>query len=259
MVKKSGKRKRRAVTRNSVPSKLGTKVPSSSSKKPKYTEDELEELEAEGELPKKSIRKMEDRQLLWFVIIIAVVFGSFLIPYFWIESSKVFAYNGADWAIEDYENLRIYHGRFASLGGANLMYNVYLRVDPRENYVATEGTFDKFKNGGIVSMSPEVDACRGELSRVMLDLGSFLRDGVGVGKLYAGSNDRNTAVESDRRYAVCDNVNDKTLVIVDIGEPRVVKSEQYPYCYTIYAEDCNDITSVEKFIVKTIGDFSGNE
>jgi hypothetical protein len=139
------------------------------------------------------------------------------------------------------------------------MFNVFLRGDPRENAVEAEGIFDKFKNGGIVSFSPEVDECRGELTRVMLDLGSFLKDGVGVGSLESGSTDSVVAVESGRRWAVCDRVNDRTLVVVDIGEPRVVQDENNLYCYTIYAEDCNDVSSVEKFIVKSIDDFGEAE
>jgi hypothetical protein len=230
-----------------------------STKKEKLTENEKDELKLEGEIPKKSIRKREDRQLLWFFIIVGIVFASFLIPYFWVESEKTFEYVGADWAIEDYDNLRIYHGRFASLAGGNLMFNVFLRGDPRVNDIPTEGTFDKFKYGGVVSMTPEVDACRGELSRVMLDLGSFMRQGIGVDKLESGSTDRNVARETDRRFAECNTVSDRTLVIVEIGEPKVVQNESHNYCYTIYAEDCDDVSSVEKFIIKTIDDFGSVE
>lgn len=225
------------------------------SKKSKLTEDEKEELKAEGELPKRSIVKNEERQLLWFFIVVGIVFAAVLISYFNVEGAKSFEYGGADWMVEDYENLRIYHGRFSPLVNPDLTFNVYLRGDPRENDVQTEGTFDKFKGGGVISLSPEVDACRGELSRVMLDLGSFLKQGIGVGSIDTGSTDKFVAVESDRRYALCNTVSDKTIVIVEIGEPRVVQDEENSYCYTIYAEDCNDVSSVEKFIIKSIGDF----
>ncbi len=209
------------------------------------------------ELPKKSVREREDKQLIWFFIIVGVVFASFLVPYFTIEGAKTFEYGGVEWAVEEYAEPTgtIYHGRFSPLVTPDLTFNIYLRGDPRENDVITEGTFDKFKGGGIVSLSPEVDACRGELSRVMLDLGSFLKQGIGVGEVDTGSSDRAVATESNRRYALCDTINDRTVVIVDIGAPMVVQDEKNPYCYTIYAEDCNDVSSVEKFIVKSIGDF----
>ena len=135
-----------------------------------------------------------------------------------------------------------------------VIQNIYKAIK-----LSAEGVFDKFKNGGIVSMSPEVDACRGELSRVMLDLGSFLKTGIGVGPLETGSTSLIVANESNRRYAVCDSIHDRTIVIVEIGETRVVQHEANPYCYTIYAEDCNDVSSVEKFIVKSVVDFSEAE
>ena len=179
-----------------------------------------------------------------------------LVPYFWNESAKTFEFGGADWVIEDYEYLKIYHGRFLSFGNSDLFYNVYLRTDPRENNVLVSGTFDKFKYGGVVSFSPEVDSCRGELGRGIFDLSAFLRQGVGVGSLESGSTDRFVAVEEDRRFATCDTVLDRTLIIVEIGdESEVFQDEKNPYCYTVVARDCEDISGVEKFIVKSIVDF----
>lgn len=237
MVKKSGKKKKKIV------------------KKPKLTEDEQEEIEAEGELPKKSIRNREDRQLVWFLIVIGAVFALLFFIYFSVQSSNRFEYGGADWAIEDYENLRIYHGRFLALKNPSLTFNVFLRTDPRENDVPTEGNFNKFKNGGIISISPEANECRGELTRQILDLSSFLRQGASVGTVTGGTTDSILAAESGQRHAICSKVNDRTLVIVDIGEPRVVQDEKNPYCYTIYIDDCNDISPIEKFMLKSIESF----
>ena len=229
--------------------------------KKKFTDEEQEELKAEGELPKKVVRKREEGQLTWFFVIVVIIFASFLVPYFTLEGAKTFEYGGVDWVAEEYAEPTgvIYHGRFTPRIIPDLVFNLYLRGDPRENDVRTEGTFSKFRHGGVVSMSPEVDACRGELSRVMLDLGSFLEQGIGVGSLETGSTSFIVANQSNRRYAVCDSIHDRTIVIVDIGEPAVVQHDMNPYCYTIYAENCNDVSSVEKFIVKSIIDFAEAE
>ena len=222
----------------------------------KLTDEEKEELKLEGELPKRSIRESENRQLLWFFIIVGIVFVIVLVSYFWIEGSKEFEYGGAEWLIEDYPNLRIYHGRFMALDGADLYYNIFLRNDPRKENVPTEGTFDKFRYGGIVSFDPDVEKCKGELSRAMLDLGGFLKQGLGVGSLEVGSTDETVAIDNDRRFARCDTISDRTLVVVKFGDSSVVQDEDNPYCYVINIEDCNDISSIERFMVKSIGDFT---
>jgi hypothetical protein len=211
--------------------------------------------EVKEEIVKKSTIEKENRQLIYFLIIVAIVFACILIPYFWIENSKTFKYSHATWAAEDYNGLKIFHGKFKAFNQENLSYNVFLRNDPRTNNISTEGSFDKFKYGGIVSMSPQVDECRGELSRVMMDLTSFLRQGVGVGPIEAGSTDEFVANTSSRRFATCDTVLDRTVVIIEIGEPSVIQDKTNTYCYTIYAKNCQDGSGVEKFMLETIEKF----
>jgi len=250
--------KKKSVAHKSVPSKLGTskKVSSSSGKKGMPSDG--------GSKTVKNVEGDENKMLFWFFVVVGLIFAGILIPYFWIESSKSFEFGAADWRIEDYEDLRIYHGRFPSFANPDLFYNVYLRVDPRENDVATIGTFDSFKYGGVIALSPEIDACRGELSRGIFDLSAFLRQGASVGPVESGSSDKFVAIETDRRFGSCDTILDRTVVLVDIsprddsgdpGEPRVLQDEKNPYCYTIYARDCEDISGIEKFITKSVSDF----
>ena len=212
----------------------------------------------ENELSKKMVSQKENKQLFWFFVIIGIIFAIFLIPYLWVESLKSFEHGGVEWMVEDYPEPTgtIYHGIFGALNGENLNYNIFLRNDPRKNDVSAEGTFIDFKYGGIVSMTPEVDKCRGELSRVMLDLAAFLRQGVGVGSLVPGSTNESVAIENNRKFARCDTVSDRTLVVVELGDTSVKQDEENPFCYVISAKDCNDVSSVEKFITKTIEDFT---
>ena len=37
---------------------------------------------------------------------------------------------------------------------------------------------------------------------------------------------------------------------------RIVQDSENPFCYIIKAKDCNDVSSVERFIVKTVDDFN---
>jgi len=205
---------------------------------------------------KKSIADNEERQLRWFFIIVGIVFAVILISYFSNESSKSFEYSGITWKIEDYKDLKIYHGIFSALTIANLDYNIFLRIDPRKNDIETVGTFNDFKYGGIISLSPDIDRCRGELSRVIFDLGAFLRQGVGVGPLVSASTDRFTANETNRTFVQCDTISDRTIVVLEFGNSSVIQNLKNPSCYVIKVKDCNDISSVERFMVKTVKDFN---
>ena len=142
-----------------------------------------------------------------------------------------------------------------ALNGADIFYNIFLRNDPRKNKVLTEGFFDKFKYGGVMSFSPEIDKCRGELPRAIVDAGAFLRQGVGVGNIETGSTNETVALNTDKRFARCDTILDRTVVIFDIGEPSVIQDIDNPYCYIISVEDCADIKPIERFMVKSVEDF----
>ena len=218
------------------------------------SKDETEELKVDGELPSKSIRNRETRQLIWFFVIVTIVFASVLIPYFYSQRLKSFNYAGVDWVREEYSQFEIYHSEFPALNGQDYRYNLFLRNDPRKNNVSVEGSFKEFKIGGFVSISPEIDLCRGDVSRVMLDLGSFLELGLGIQKVWAATPSFEVHNETGRDYATC-NTRYRTIVMIEKGEPAVVQSKDNPFCYTIRVKDCDDIEPVEKFMVEIIRAF----
>ena len=214
-----------------------------------------EELVAEGELPKGTIRENEDRQLTWVVAFIIIVFVITLGVYSWFEASKSFEFGGVDWAIEDYGNFDVYHARFANLIGDDLNYNLYLRNDPRKNYVPVSGEFKSFKYGGYVSFSREIEACRGEISRVMVDFGSFLKAGLGMKQINVATSDAEFSLESGTPYVNCYNTFDRSVFMIDIGETRIVQDDANRFCYNIYVDDCNDILAIEKFMTEVVSSY----
>jgi len=221
----------------------------------KLSGDEKEELKAEGELPKKNIRKSENRQLIWFFLIVVVIFASFLVPYFWIQGSKTFTFGGVDWDIDDSDQfITFYHTEFPALNKANLNYNVYLRYDPRKNDVYTEGEFNYFKYGGYFSFAEEVNTCGGQVFRAAADMKNFVRTGVGIGNMDNAALTPEFAEEIGAPFVNCLNTLDRTVVVLRIGEPSVIQSEINPYCYVISIRDCDDFEPIEKFITKTIDD-----
>jgi len=224
-------------------------------KKVKISGDEKEELKAEGELPKKSVRESENRQLIWFFVVIGVIFLSFLVPYFYFESLKTFHYGGVDWNIDDSDKfITFYHSEFPALNGANLNYNVYLRHDPRENDVEAIGEFNAFKYGGYFSFSEEVNTCGGQVFRASADMINFVKMGVGVGNMDNSALTPEFGEDSGLPFVNCFTHPDRTVVVLRMGEPSVIQSEINPYCYVISIEDCDDFAPIEKFITKTIDD-----
>jgi len=206
----------------------------------------------EGKAAKgKRIRK-EEHQLIWFIVVVVVVFASFLGPYFYVESLKKFDYMGASWTIEKFEKVEFYHGRFQVLHGAAVMYNLYLRNDPRENDVPVEGTFDSFEKDTYISFDRESNNCHGMIA--VTTLADFLRNGGSKkGEVESATSDLDLSSETGLPYQDCYNSPKRTIVMLSKGEEnKVTQSEENPYCYTIEFNDCDDYRSIEKFIIEVL-------
>ncbi len=209
--------------------------------------------------PSKKIISEENQQLIWFFIIIAVVFASFLGPYFYIEGLKKFDFAGIEWVQEEYTNLEVYHGRFFAFNGADVIYNIYLRNDPRTNNVSVEGDFNIFRSKGFIALESSFENCRGEGVRVMADLAAFLRSGVGVTNLDVATTNLNFAKESGRTFADCSTPKDVTVIKIQKGDGSwIYQDEENPFCYTINVDTCDDIKPVEKFMIEAISAFKTN-
>ena len=226
--------------------------------KKKKQSKEIKENKTERKPSKKIISK-ENQQLIWFFLIIAVVFASFLGPYFYIEGLKKFDFAGIEWVEEKYTNLEVYHGRFFAFNGADLIYNIYVRNDPRTNNVSVEGEFNIFRSEGFISLGSGFENCRGEGVRVMADLSAFLRAGVGVRTLDVATTNLSFSKESGRTFADCSTPKDITVVKIQKGGGSwISQDEENPFCYTINVDTCDDIMPVEKFMIESISAFKTN-
>jgi hypothetical protein len=201
----------------------------------------------------------EELQLIWFFVIIGVVFASFLIPYFYIEGLKQFEYKGVNWTFEEFGENGIYHGQFLSIAKEDLTYNLYVRNDPRESDTKIDGVeFGHFTVGGHISFSQEVDTlCRGrEVSRVQVDLAAFLLSGIGMNEINASTYEEEYSNESKLEYVNCNTFENQTIIKISKGEESLISQDiENPFCYTITVAHCDDIVSVETFMVESIGAF----
>lgn len=224
-------------------------------RKKKLTVDEKEEIKMEGELPKKSVIEHEERQLIGFFVVVGLVFAISLTIYFGVESQSRFEFAGVEWTIEEFdEQTSVYHARFSSFDKySNMIYNVYLWIDPRENDVPVNGALDRFRREAVVSFTPETVECRGDFAGAVIGLGAFLKTGVGVTDIsYDGRTTDVDILKGDEIYVDCFIPNDKTIVLIEIGDSSISRSDNNLDCYIIKIKDCDDIAPFEKFIIKTI-------
>jgi len=203
----------------------------------------------EGDKNKK-IEEKENKQLLWIFGIIIFFFVVFFGTYFYLQSLKSFEYANIDWVIENHGGTKFYHGKFLAFNNPKLIYNLYLRNDPRKNNVYTEGDFSFFKRETFISFSPEVDRCREDIPIVVVTLASFLNSAVGVENLEPSTTDPQVYYNTGRNFADCNSIGGG--VVIEMGESSVTQSEKNPYCYTIKINNCEDIKPIEKFVIETI-------
>ena len=110
--------------------KTSDKVPSTEGKKEVKTEERVS----------KKILKRENKQLIWFFSIIAVIFIAFLGGYFYVQESKTFDFAGVKFEKIREFDIDFYHGQIPlfAKGGKTNIYNIYLRNDPRKNKIPIE-------------------------------------------------------------------------------------------------------------------------
>ena len=200
---------------------------------------------------KKFLQK-EDKQLIWFFAIIAIIFIGFLGAYFYVQSLKKFEYAGISFKEEKYGNLKFYHGVFPIIYDGVLYgyYNLYLRNDPRKNNISINTKFS-FNKKIIFSLEPAAGNCY-EASLAQVELGKFLRIFPWVREVEGAVNDEEIAKAMNLSYATCEHANEnQTIIIVRKSDyPSIGKEKEN--CYYINVGNCENVKAAERFIIGVI-------
>ena len=227
--------------------------------KKKLNIEEKEELKQEGELPSKNVRSKETRQLLWFFVIVIAVFSAFLIPYFLIENSKHFEFANAEWVLEEYESLKVYHGKIPIYyqGQLYVTFNLFLRNDPRKNDIPG-GVDISFYPDIIVSQSEEVINCPDSIL-VSSGLGQINGMFPFVDGVSGAMSSREEAERWSVPYADCSFAGEskgKTVIMIQMsedGKSSISINESNPDCYLLNIGRCEDNLLVsEKFMLEIV-------
>ena len=184
----------------------------------------------------------------------AVILILLVVP--WIAKSKnTFEYQNMTFTKEKFGELDVYHyyyyytNRNASL----IKYNLFLRLDPRENVIPIQGSikYDKNKfvylsvNASGLTECPLASMSIASLTRFLVDNDLEVR---------GATNDKELADSTDTRFADCSSNPDNVVILIQRGEESKIYKPS-PSCHIIQASKCEDVLpAVEKFMVQSVAE-----
>ena len=218
-----------------------------------------EELEKERKEREEKERKKHEGQLKWVLIFIVGIIGVFLITYFYIQSLGSFNYLGIDWYKMKQGELNFFYAKF-KFSPEDPRYHVYFRTDPRENdipvvdnqgYQMLSDTIPRlsFKYNIFISSDINLEECGGKAAIANQNLRNFFM----AQSLYVKGaiNNKSFAEENKIPFANCTNLPKNTVIMITKSDEPYI--EKYgPDCYILHVGNCENIKTVEGFILAYI-------
>ena len=199
-------------------------------------------------------RKIE-KELLGVLIFLAVLVVVFVISSAYFKSLNYFEYNGLTFAKERLENIPIFHHNYylKAPSGKLILYNLYLRNDPRYSNVTIEGLPSKLLAPGSVAYlsvnSEGLQECKyGSLA--VATISSFMSDN--QMKVIAGNLDFWQAGARRDKWVTCENQPGN--IVVELLKGNETKISINRNCYQIEVNDCQILEAVEKLMVQSVVD-----
>ena len=203
----------------------------------------------------KKERKLE-RELAWIIGFVAFLVLLFIFSGFIFESFNSFEYEGLTFTKERLGDIPVFHYYYYFTNEVNqlIKYNLYLRVDPRENKVVAEGEDISLDKTRVVFVSAdpesELNSCPygvlavGRLARFLSDNG-FVVEG--------GNLNLWNSKENDVEWITCETRSNNPVIEIKEGEETKILSNGN--CYEISISSCDDVlAAIEMFELKSIID-----
>lgn len=208
----------------------------------------------------KKIKRKEESQLKWILFFIVGIFVIFFAVYFAVINSGKFDYAGVNFNKEKHGDLNFYHGRFPVVYNGKLHnnYNFWFRNDPRFNKIPVETNFS-IKSEIVISLDSRANKC--DMSSIAsLELSKFLNNFPWVRNVTGALTNKTIAESLDIPYASCgDAFNDKTIIILQISDSPSIVQGYNKNCYILNVGQCENLKTVERFIVSVIGQINSKE
>lgn len=209
---------------------------------------------------KKTILK-ENRQTIFLIIFILLAFAAFLIPFFYVQNTKIFDYKGVTWQVEKDGEVTFYHTQFTKRIGDKEYgrHNTYFRNDPRKNNIPIEVTDLAFHKNIILTQDPDILRCEKQIlatdaiGQMTLALPNYDK------RFTSALTDEEQANRTNNPHFTCENKPEKsTLIHIRKGEESRITEDKDKKCYTITIKDCSEnIKATERFILEVISQLNG--
>lgn len=196
----------------------------------------------------------ESKQLIWVFVIIFILFASFLVPYFYVQSLKKFELYGVDWYVENPNqgSVTFYHTVLPKLYNGEFYgnHNVYLRNDPRKNKIPTDINLSILPRV-IVTYSPEVYECEDQIL-VATTMGQSFSLFPFVKVFEAAIANEANAKMWELPFADCTNSSNGSVFLVRMAKESSIVQEGD--CYILNIGKCEDNLLVAERLVMEMVD-----
>ncbi|HLC53193.1 MAG TPA: hypothetical protein VJK03_01500 [Candidatus Nanoarchaeia archaeon] len=198
-------------------------------------------------------KKKQGNEIYWILGVMAAILLILIITPFIMQSFRTFDYQGLTFTKEKFSEITVYRYpyHFSDDVGQQYLYNLYLRIDPRENKVPFDGEIKFISSEPIyVSInSTGLSQCTRSL-RDVASLSNFLASN--LFDIRSGTPDAEEAERLSLRHVTCDTHPNATVIIVQAGnETRIVQQNA---CYILSAKECDTLSAVEKFMTRALID-----
>jgi len=211
----------------------------------KKEEDEVEEGSKKGR-----------KEWVWISVVLGVSVLVLVVSTLWFQSLNSFEYEGLTFTKERFGEIPVFHYYYYQkapvTGEVTSKYNLYLRVDPRENDVPIEGEIN-YLPGKFTYVSVDgrgLTEC-GMSSVGIASLSGFLADN-GL-RPRGASPILEDAEEANADHITCENKKERVVILIQEGEETKIEKVG-ERCHVISVANCEIIKAVEKFEVQSLLD-----
>ncbi|MEI7719397.1 MAG: hypothetical protein WCI72_06000 [archaeon] len=208
---------------------------------------------------KENPNRAVEKQFFWLVGIIIVITLSFVfVPMLYHKIFEKFEYGGVNFEKVKTGKLVFYHGQFPVIykGELSVVYNVYLRNDPRKNNIPITTNLSLSRKVSV-SLNNDVNLCK-DMVLGQSEIGKFLPAFPFIKNISAGVVNGTTAKEMNLTQITCKNASaDNTVIIIQNSETPSIDAGETENCFLLNIGKCQYLPTVERYVVGVMAQING--